>query len=186
MKCREDRAEREHARLSVNQSQQDCAESRLHLCVLVQPVQHDLGDGVSFELDHHTQSIAVGLVPHVPDVRELLVPHQVGDLLHQTGFVDHERDLGDDDPVHAAIHLLDGGFGTHHDAAASRTVGVLRCLVCRRCRHRWGSPGRSRVARAPPEGAPGRRSEPSWPIRSHAGCGAVCWSPSPPRCQSSH
>ena len=49
-------------RHTIDQRQHDRAERRLHLGVLVQPVQHDLCDGVSLQLHDDTHPVAVALV----------------------------------------------------------------------------------------------------------------------------
>ena len=74
--------ERKNARYAVDEGQQNRAEGRLHLRMLVQPVQDDLRNGVPLELDYDAEPVPVGFVTHVTDVSQLLVPHELRDLLH--------------------------------------------------------------------------------------------------------
>ena len=51
--------------------------------VLVQLVQHHARDRVALQLDDDAHAVAVGLVAQVADALELLVAHQLGDVLDQ-------------------------------------------------------------------------------------------------------
>ena len=53
---------------------------RLHRRVLEELVEDDLGDHAALELDHQAHAVAVGLVPEVGDLGDLLVVDEVGDL----------------------------------------------------------------------------------------------------------
>ena len=117
--------ERKNAGYPVHQRQHDRAESRLHLCVLVQPIQDDLWNGVPLELDDDAEPVSVGFVPHVTDFGDLLVPNQLSDLLDQAGFVDHERDLRHDDALGGLIHFFDLGTRSHYDPASAGPEGVF-------------------------------------------------------------
>ena len=120
--------ERKNARYPVHQRQHDRAESRLHLCMLVQQVQHDLRNGVPLELDDDAKPVSVGFVSHVTDFGDFLVPNQLGDLLDQAGFVDHERDLRHDDALGVLIHVLDPGARAHYDPATSGPESLFDAL----------------------------------------------------------
>ena len=122
-------AQRHDLRLAVDERQQDGAERRLHLRVLVQAVQHDVRHRVALELDHDAHAVAVGLVAHVADLGELLVAHQPRDLLDEARLVHHERDLGDDDPLGVRVDLFDLGLRPHDDAAAPGPVRVTDALA---------------------------------------------------------
>ena len=75
--------------------------------VAVELVQHDVGDGVALDLDDDADAVAVGLVPELGDALELLLAHELGDLLDSVRLVHLVGDLGDDDRLALAAHLLD-------------------------------------------------------------------------------
>ena len=95
------------ARHPVDQREHVRAERLLQLGVLVQVVQHDLGDRVPLEHDH--QPLAgppAGLVTQVGDPADPAVPDQLGDLGGQVVRVDLVGQLGDDQAGTAALVLL--------------------------------------------------------------------------------
>ena len=51
--------------------------------------------------------------------------HHLGDLLDQLRLVDHIGNLGHDDAVAVAGHLLDLALGAHDDPAAALVIGVV-------------------------------------------------------------
>ena len=125
-----------------HEREHDDAERRLHLRVLVQLVEHDARDGVALQLDDDAHAVAVGLVAQVADALELLVAHQLGDVLDELRAVDLVRDLGDDDlRLVRGLLLLDHRARAHDDAAASRLLIILDPLRGRRCSRRSGSRG---------------------------------------------
>ena len=69
------------------------AERRLQIGVLVEVVQHDVGNRIALQLDDDANAFAVGLVPDIRDAFDLLVAHQIGDLLDQDLLVDLIGDL---------------------------------------------------------------------------------------------
>ena len=93
--------------------------------MLVQPVQYDLGNRVSLELDDDPKTVSIRLVAEVPDVDELLVAHELGDLLDHPRLVHHERNLGDDDPLTRPVNLLDGRLRPHDHPSAPRAVSLF-------------------------------------------------------------
>ena len=109
----------------LDDRQQLHAEGGLHLRLLVQVVEDDLGDRVLLQLHDHAHPVAVGLVAQVRDLLDLLVPHQLRHPLDEAGLVHLVRDLGDDDrlPV-PLLRLLDEGPRADLDAAAPRAVRV--------------------------------------------------------------
>ena len=117
--------ERKNARHAVDEGQQNRAEGRLHLRMFVQPVQDDLRNGVPLELDYDAEPVSVGFVTHVTDFGQLLVPHELRDLLHEAGLVDHERDLRHHDALGVLIKILDHGAGAHDDPAPAGSVGIF-------------------------------------------------------------
>ena len=97
-------AQREGLRHPVGQGQHVDPEGGLHGAVLEELVEHHLGDGLALELDDDAHARAVGLVAQVGDLGDLLLPHQLGDLLDELGLVHLVGELGDDD---GRLALLD-------------------------------------------------------------------------------
>ena len=97
MKCSKQLEQVQHLRPAVDDREHDDAEGRLQRGVLVEVVQDDFRHLAALELDHDPHAVAVGLVAQVGDAFDLLVAHQLGDLLDQPRLVDLVRDLGDDD-----------------------------------------------------------------------------------------
>ena len=90
----------------AHQGQHDDAERGLHLRVLVELVDDDLRDLAPPELEHDPDALAVRLVAALGDALDLLVADQLADLLDEGGLVHLVRQLGDDDGLAAAPHLL--------------------------------------------------------------------------------
>ena len=118
--------ERELLGLAVVDGQEDHGEGLLHLRVLVELVEDDLGLGAALEADVDAHAIAVGFVAELVagDVGDDAFVDELGDALHELGLVDLVGDLLDDDGFAAAGDLLDLGLGAHHEAAAAGAVGV--------------------------------------------------------------
>jgi hypothetical protein len=88
----------ERARYPVDQRQHVGAECLLQLGVLVEVVQHDLGDGVPLQYQHQPHAGAArGLVPDVRDAGELALLDQFRDPLREVVRVDLVWQLGDDE-----------------------------------------------------------------------------------------
>ena len=125
-------AQRQRARHVVDQRDHVDAERRLHRRVLVELVEHDLGDRVALELDHDPHPVAVGLVAQVGDLGDLLVEHEVADLQDQAAVAALAHlvgQLGDDDRLLALADRLDVGLGLDADPAAAGGVGVADALA---------------------------------------------------------
>ena len=121
--------ERQRARHLVDEREHVGAEGRLQLGVLVEVVEHDLGDGVALEHDDEALAGAArGLVVDVGDARDLAVLDEVGDLHREHVGVDLVGQLGDDERLTVA-DLLDVDDGPHDDRAAAGAVGVLDAAV---------------------------------------------------------
>ena len=91
------------ARHPVDDGQHVHAEAVLQLGVLVEVVEHDLGDRVALERDHDAHADAVaGLVVDLGDAGELAVADQLGDRLDEVVRVDLVGQLGDDQDRAAA------------------------------------------------------------------------------------
>ena len=117
--------ERQRARHAVDQREHVGAEVVLQLGVLVEVVEHDLGDGVALEHDDQPLAGAAGrLVADVGDAGDPAVLDQLGDLLREVVRVDLVGQLGDDQAL-PVLDLLDLDDRAHDDRAAAGPVGVL-------------------------------------------------------------
>ena len=113
----------EHLGLAVHQGKHVGAEGLLHGGVLVEVVEHHGGVYVALELDDDAHAVAVALVANIGDAVQALLMHQLGDLLHQLGLVDHVGDFRDHDAAAVLAHGLDLGLGAHQNAAPARVIG---------------------------------------------------------------
>ena len=91
----------------------------------VKLVEHHVRHGVALDLDDDAHAVAVGFVAQVGDALDLLLAHELRDLLDQRRLVHLIRDLGDDDRLALLADLLHLGLGPHDDGAAARGVGRL-------------------------------------------------------------
>ena len=80
-------------------------------------------------VDHDAHAVAIAFVAEVGDALDLLVAHEIGDLLDEAGFVHLVRKLGDDELSTAAAAFLDRRAGVHGDAPVAFAVGVLHVLA---------------------------------------------------------
>ena len=118
--------ERELLGLAVVDGQEDHGEAFLHLGVLVELVEDDLGLGAALEADVDAHAVAVGFVAELVarDVGDDAFVDELGDALDEPGFVDLVGNLADDDGFAAAGDLLHFGAGADDETAAAGAVGV--------------------------------------------------------------
>src|SRR5450759_452450 len=109
--------ERKGARFTVNQGQHLNTEGGLEGGVFIKLVEHLARMGVAFELNDDAHAVAVRFVAQVADVFNPAFPHQFGNPLNHTGFIDLVRDFGDDNSVTAGLNFFDCLLYTS-DAAA--------------------------------------------------------------------
>ena len=121
--------QRQHARRAVHQRQHDHAEAHLQLRVLVQLVQHHLRNGVLLEVDDDIDAVAVGAVVDVADLGQLLLAHQLAQLLQQALAVHLVGYLGDHDGAAAVLAFLHLALRAHGQRAAARLVRVADALL---------------------------------------------------------
>src|SRR5579872_3510066 len=110
-------------RLSVNHREEDHREALLHLRVLEELVEDDLGLNATLQFDDDAHAVAIGFVANIGDVFDFFVVDQRRDALDQNRLVYLIRNLGDDDGLAIFVDVLDGGFGAHHEAPAACAVG---------------------------------------------------------------
>src|SRR5262249_15624812 len=111
--------------LAVHHRQQDHTEALLHLGVLVQLVEDDLGLGAALEFYHDAHAVATGLVADVAHVVDGLIVNHLGDASHQCCLVDLVGNFGNDDRFAALRHVFNTGFSAHGESSAPSLVGVL-------------------------------------------------------------
>ena len=114
----------ERPRHAVDERDQVHPEALLHLGVLVEVVQDDLGHGLALQLDDYAHAVAVGLVAQIGDVLQLAVLDQLGDLLQQVALVDLVGDLRDHYLGPVALDLLGVRLGLHPHGAPPGLNGV--------------------------------------------------------------
>ena len=133
----------EHVRPVADDRQQRDAVAHLQFRVLVEIVQHHVGQFAAFEFDDDPHAVARRLVAQIGDAFELFLSHQCGDVRHHVRFVDLVGNLGDhdrcaitffvlferrpasDDHVAAAftVRFEDAG-ATDHEAAGGEVWGL--------------------------------------------------------------
>ena len=92
--------------------------------MLVELVEHDLGDGVAAALDDQPGAFLVGLVGDVDDAGQAALADQVADADEQAVAGDLVGELGHDQALAAAVVLLDADLGPDPDRAAPGQQGV--------------------------------------------------------------
>ena len=125
------RNQAEFARLSGDDGEQDHAEGFLHLGVLEEIVQDELGFLAALEFHDDAHAFAGRFVAHVGDAFDFLGLHELGDALDELGLVHLVGNLGDDDIFAFLADFLDGGFGAHDEAAAARAIGGFNAFPAR-------------------------------------------------------
>jgi hypothetical protein len=106
-------------RLAIDQRHHVHAEGVLQLRLLVQAVEHHLGDFTALELDDHAHARLVGLVAQIGDALDALVVDQLADLFEQRPLVHLIRQLVDDDRLAVALfEVLEMRPATHHHPPA--------------------------------------------------------------------
>ncbi len=116
--------QRQLARLTIHDRQENHGEAFLHLRVLVQLVQHNLRLGASLQLDHDPHAIAIALVTHIRNLVNDLFVHQLRDALDQRVLVDLVRNLGNDNCFASTRNLLGRRTRPHQEASPPRAIGL--------------------------------------------------------------
>ncbi len=180
--------QRQGPRHAVDQRQHVGAEVVLQLGVLVEVVQHDLGDRVALEHDDEALARTAGaLVTDVRDAADLPVLDQLGDLQRQVVRVHLVGQLGHHE-AGAVLDLLDRHDRPHRDRPTAGPVGVLDAAPAHdqragrevRAGDERQEAGQQLLVRGlrVVAGTTARRRRP------RAGCAAGCWSPCRPRCRT--
>src|SRR5690606_35362920 len=126
----DDLEQAQHARPAANDGQQRDAEVHLQARLLVEVVEHHVGQLTALQLDDDAHALTARLVAQIGDPVDLLLAHQRGDLLDQDLLVDLVRNLGDDnrDALGARV-LLERRAPAHGDAPAPGAVGAVNALA---------------------------------------------------------
>ena len=123
-------AQVQRARHAVDERDHVHPERRLHRRVLVELVEHDLGDRVALELDHEAHPALVALVAQVGDLGDLLVVARsaIFSQVAVAALLDHERQLGDHDRL---LAVVSGSIwaAPGRDAPAAGLVGVADAVA---------------------------------------------------------
>src|SRR5690625_1966892 len=114
----------EDTRHTTDEGEHYDPEGRLHLRVLEELVEDDLGDRIPLQLDDYPDPVPIRLIAECADLGDPLLPDEIGDLFYQPSLVDHEGDLGDDDLLPPTLEGLDLSPSAHDDPATACGVGV--------------------------------------------------------------
>ena len=131
-----------HLRAAAIERHHVGAEGRLQRGEAVELVEHHVGHRVAPQLDHDAIAVAVGLVAQIGYALDLLLAHQLGDLLHHRRLVHLIGNLGDDDGFALLAQRLDLGLAAHDDGAAAEVIGGADAGAAEDERRRSGNPGR--------------------------------------------
>ena len=110
--------------LIVDKSQHGDSEGVLHLCVLKEPVQDNIGVGIMPELDDNAHAFPVGFIPKVSNPLHFLILDKIGNLLDQIGLVDQIRKLCHDNAVLSVLHGLDVCHRAGHNLAPAGHISL--------------------------------------------------------------
>ena len=142
----------EHLRTAADDREQNRAERRLQLRVLVEVVEDDLADRVTLEVDDDADvvldqlaalresrgvlalllrvlGVATGQVADVADALDHLVLHELGHVTDHLRLVDRVRNLGDDDLFAPVLADDDLGLAADRHLAAPELVHRVDTVV---------------------------------------------------------
>ena len=110
---------------AIDQGQHDNAPTDLQLGMLIELIEHDLGNRVLFELDDNVdRRIAVGTVVHIRNLGQLLVANELAELLHEVRTIHLIGNLGNHDGVLAVLALDDLVLRTNREIATTSLVRI--------------------------------------------------------------
>ncbi len=119
----QDRLQVHQLRLATVERHEIAAERRLQHRVAIELVEHDIGHGISLELDHHPHALAVGFVANIGDAFDALVAHHLGDLFDHRRLVHLVGNLVNDQRFAFLANLLGRNPSAHQHRAAARLIG---------------------------------------------------------------
>ena len=117
------------ARNAIDQSEHDNAPADLQLRVLVQFVEHNLGNSILLEFDDDIDGgISIGAVMDIGNLGQLLVANKFAELLHEISAIHLVRNLGDDDRLLAVFAFDDFMLRANRQIAAAGLVRIENAL----------------------------------------------------------
>ena len=119
-------AQGERFGLATVQRQHVAPKRGLHGRKAVQLVQHHIGRGIAFQLDHHAHAVTIGFVLHMSDALDALFTHFGGDLFYHGGLVHLIGDFRNNDGIAIAAQLFYMCAGAQDHAAAPLEIGFAR------------------------------------------------------------
>ena len=108
-----DLIEIQESRLPVYKRNHDHAVIFLQLCMLIKAIQRDPRVGVTFQLDDDTHAVTVGFITNSTDAFYSLVLDQLADLFQESGLVDLEWDLSNNNLRFATFCFFNVSDCTH-------------------------------------------------------------------------
>ncbi|OQA55817.1 MAG: hypothetical protein BWY42_01326 [Candidatus Omnitrophica bacterium ADurb.Bin277] len=117
--------ERKDAGLPVHQGEHDYAKRALHLSVFIQVVQDNLRYRFPFQFDHHTHTIAIGLVAKIRNPVDPLILHEPDYRFNQVRFVNLVGDFRNDNGVFFVPPRFDRRLCAHDNRASPGFVSLL-------------------------------------------------------------
>ena len=130
--------QRKRTRHAIDQGQHNDAPTDLQLGVLVELIEHDLGNRVLLELDDNVdRRIAVGAVVHIRNLGQLLIANELAKLLHEVRTIHLIRNLGNHDGVLAVLALDDLVLRTNREIAAAGLVRIENALFAHNDATSW-------------------------------------------------
>ena len=113
---------------AINQRQVNDAKVGLELSLLVQVIQNNLWNSISFEVQNDAHTLTVGLIAHVRDAFDFLLVDCLSNLLLEKTLVDLVRNLGNNKALATTLDLLNVNLCTDRNRTAASLVGVLDTL----------------------------------------------------------
>ena len=118
-----------HAGHTIDERQHDHAETHLQLRVLVQLVQHDLGQRILLQVNYDVDAMTVRSVVNVGNLGQLLVAHELTELLEQALAVHLVGNLADHDRRLAVLAIFDRALRANGKRAAARLIRIENALL---------------------------------------------------------
>ena len=100
-------------------------EAGLELRVLVELVEHHVGNRVALQVEHDPQPLPVRLIADFADALNLLLIDEVRRLAHHVRLVDLVGNLLDDDLLLSGPGLFETRLAAHDHATAAGLIGIL-------------------------------------------------------------
>ena len=116
-------------RATTHQSNVVHRERTLQGGVLVEVLKHNTAHSVLLQYDNDADTLLITLVIDVGDTLNLLLIHELCNLLHQLCLIDHIGNLGHHDALPTALGILNLSLSTDYHTALTRLNGLPDTLV---------------------------------------------------------